>query len=59
MHMLIGQEYFEVLNTLTDMMNNGDITYIAEDTYVTQETGYRKKFNSSEIVQYVHKMMQE
>ena len=57
--MLIGQEYFEVLNTLTEMMNNGDITYIAEDTYVTQETGYRKKFNISEIVDYVWKLMQE
>ncbi len=57
--MLIGQEYFEVLNTLTEMMKNGDITYIGDNVYVTQETGYRKKFDSEEIVEYVHKMMQE
>ena len=57
--MLIGQEYFEVLNTLTEMMRNGDITYIGDNRYVTQETGYRKKFDSEEIVEYVHKMMQE
>ncbi len=57
--MLTGTEYYKALDVLTDMMNNGDITYIAEDTYVTQETGYRKRFDSNEIVEYVHKMLQE
>lgn len=57
--MLIGQEYFEAVDRLLEMIENGDITYIADDTYVTQETGYRKKFSTYEIVEYVWKLMQE
>jgi len=59
LHMLIGNEYYQVLNTLVEMMDNGDIVYIAEDTYITQETGWRKKFDYDEIVDYVWKMMRE
>jgi len=59
LHMLHEAEYYQVLNTLTDMMNNGDIVYIADDTYITQETGWRKKFDNNEIVEYVWKLMQE
>jgi len=57
--MLHETEYYQVLNTLTDMMNNGDIVYITDDTYITQETGWSKKFDNNEIVEYVWKLMQE
>ena len=59
LHMLHETEYYQVLNTLTDMMNNGDIVYITDDTYITQETGWSKKFDNNEIVEYVWKLMQE
>ena len=57
--MLTWTDCYEVSKALTEMIKNGDITCIAEDTYVTQETGYRKKFDSEGIVKYVHKLMQE
>jgi hypothetical protein len=57
--MLTWIDCYEVSNTLDEMIKNGDITCIAEGTYVTQETGYRKKFNRNEIVEYVWKLMQE
>ena len=57
--MLHETEYYQVLNTLVDMMNNGDIVYITDDTYITQETGWSKKFDNNEIVEYVWKLMQE
>lgn len=57
--MLQETEYYQVLNTLTDMMDNGDIVYITDDTYITQETGWSKKFDNNEIVEYVWKLMQE